>query len=128
MLLSNVALCHRALSLQHQRLAPAAWEARSICSSSLSCDMLMMILTVQTMLSTATARVKELEAQLVEAQRLLSARGSELQSLTDIAQASATELLRVRGSIMEASSAGCILSPNCWQSSLAAAWCRYSRP
>ena len=81
----------------------------------------MMILTVQAMLSTAAARVKELEAQLVEAQCLLSARGNELQSLTDIAQASAAELLRVRGSIMKASSAGCILSPTCWQNNLAAA-------
>ena len=83
--------------------------------------MLMMIVIVQGMLSTATARVKELEAQLVEAQCRLSARGSELQSLTDIAQASATELLRVRGSTTEASSAGCILRSACWQWSLAAA-------
>ena len=72
--------------------------------------MLMMILIVQGKLSTAIARVKELEAQLVEAQRLLSARGSELQSLTDVAQASAAELLRVRGSILEATNAGCIQS------------------
>ena len=77
--------------------------------------MLMMILIFQGMLSTATARVEELEAQLVEAQCLLAARGRELQSLTDIAQASATELLRVRSSMIEASSAGCILSLTCWQ-------------
>ena len=88
----------------------------------------MMLLTVQAMLSTAAARVKELEAQLVEAQYLLSARSSELQSLTDIAQASATELLRVRGRVIEATSAGCILSPTCWQNNLAAAQCRYRRP
>ena len=70
---------------------------------------------VQGMPSTATARVRELEAQLVEAQGLLAARGHELQILTHIAQASVTELLRVRGSILDASSAGRLFGPSCWQ-------------